>query len=121
MGKAASSMHDITEGGVLGALWEVKEASGKGFRVFEELLPVTEVTKKLCAHFSLDPLRLISSGSMLITVEDEKEALMLLAQEGIKATVIGEITEEGTSLVSGSIEHQVEAPLRDEIYKMYDE
>lgn len=121
MGKTASSMHDITEGGVLGALWEVKEASGKGFRVFHELLPVTEVTKKLCAHFSLDPLRLISSGSMLITVEDEKEALRLLAQEGIKAAVIGEITEEGASLVSGGVEYLVEAPLRDEIYKMYDE
>jgi hydrogenase expression/formation protein HypE len=57
---------------------------------------------------------------MLITVEDEKEALRLLAQEGIKAAVIGEITEEGASLVSGDVEHQVEAPLRDEIYKMYD-
>lgn len=121
LGRIATSMHDITEGGVLGALWEVKEASGKGFRVFHELLPVTEVTKKLCARFSLDPLRLISSGSMLITVEDEKEALRLLAQEGIKAAVIGEITEEGASLVSGDVEHQVEAPLRDEIYKMYDE
>ena len=58
---------------------------------------------------------------MLITVEDEKEALRLLAQEGIKAAVIGEITEEGASLVSGGVEHLVEAPLRDEIYKLYDE
>ena len=116
----ASSMHDITEGGVLGALWEVKEASGKGFRVYEDRLPVRAVTRKLCEAFSLDPLKLISSGSMLLTVEKEEEALALMKKHGIEARVIGEVLEEGSILVKEGEEIHVEAPMRDEIYKLYD-
>lgn len=121
LGKMATSMHDITEGGILGALWEVKEASGYGFRVWEEQLPITEVTKKLCRHFGLDPLRLISSGSMLITVKNGEEAVALLKEHGISASIIGEVTEQGAVLLKERRECPVEAPLRDEIYKMYDE
>lgn len=116
----ASSMHDITEGGVLGALWEVKEAAGKGFLVDYEALPIRDITKKLCAHFEIDPLRLISSGSMLITVKDGDEALRILREHGVDARVIGEVTEEGSLLnIEGRLMH-VDAPQRDEIYKLYD-
>jgi len=120
MRKLASSMHDITEGGILGALWEVKEASGKGFKVDYEKLPVREVTKKLCDAFSLDPLKLISSGSMLMTVENAEEALSVLKKHNIEAHIIGEVLEEGSILVKGGEETYVEAPQRDEIYKLYD-
>lgn len=120
MRNLASSMHDITEGGVLGALWEVKEASGKGFRVDYEKLPVREVTRKLCDAFSLDPLKLISSGSMLLTVENASEALALLEHHGVEAHVIGEVLEEGSILVKNGEEYYVDAPRRDEIYKLYD-
>ena len=120
MRKLASSMHDITEGGVLGALWEVKEASGKGFKVNYDQLPVREVTKKLCEAFSLDPLKLISSGSMLMSVKDAEEALAVLKKHNIEAHVIGEVLEEGSILVKDGEEIHIEAPLRDEIYKLYD-
>lgn len=121
LGSLATSMHDITEGGVLGALWEVKEASGLGFRVQEERLPFTEVTKKLCSAFGLDPLRLISSGSMLVTVGDGEQAERLLQEAGIPCAVIGEVTREGAVLLREGLEESVDPPLRDEIYRMYDE
>lgn len=116
----ASSMHDITEGGLLGALWEVREASLKGFRVDYDRLPLREVTLKLCRHFGLDPLRLISSGSMVITVEDGEEAMRILRENQVEAYVIGEVMEEGSVLMRDGREEHVEAPLRDEIYKLYD-
>lgn len=116
----ASSMHDITEGGVLGALWEVKEAAGKGFQVDFDALPIRDITKKLCDHFGIDPLRLISSGSMLVTVRDADRALSILKDHQVEAHVIGEVTEEGSLLnIEGRLTH-VDAPLRDEIYKLYD-
>lgn len=117
----ATSMHDITEGGILGALWEVKEASGKGFCVEEDKLPVTDVTKKLCKAFHLDPLRLISSGSMLVTVKDGHKALEMLLSNGVEATLIGQVTKGGAVLVRDGQEIFVEAPMRDEIYKLYEE
>jgi len=115
----ASSMHDITEGGVLGALWEMAQASGTGFMVREDLMPVRRVTRKLCESFGLDPLRLISSGSMLIAVRDADEALSRLSGAGIPATVIGSVTE-GRGILLAEEEIEVIPPARDEIYRLYE-
>jgi len=120
MRNLATSMHDITEGGLLGALWEVKEASGNGFRVEYAKIPIRDLTRKLCSHFDLDPLRLISSGSMLITVTDGDEAMRILKENEVEACLIGEICEEGSIMVKDKENLNVEAPLRDEIYKLYD-
>lgn len=65
-----NSMHDITEGGLLGGLFEVAMASNKGFKIFKEKIPMLDITKKVCEEFKIDPLRLISSGSMLITTKN---------------------------------------------------
>src|SRR5690606_27787675 len=59
-------MHDITEGGVLGAVWEASKATGKGIKVIEELIPIKDVTKEIGEILEINPYRLISSGSMLI-------------------------------------------------------
>ena len=115
----ASSMHDITEGGVLGALWEMAQASGTGFLVREDLMPVRRVTRKLCESFGLDPLRLISSGSMLIAVRDADEAVRRLEGAGIAATVIGRVTE-GRGILVAEEEIEVIPPARDEIYRLYE-
>lgn len=115
----ASSMHDITEGGVLGALWEMAQASGTGFVVSEDLMPVRRVTKKLCESFGLDPLRLISSGSMLIAVKDADEAVRRLEGAKIAATVIGKVTE-GRGILLAEEEIEVIPPARDEIYRLYE-
>ena len=55
-------MHDVTEGGILGAVWEMCEIAGVGAEICFEDIPVTEVTKKISEHFGIDWLRLISSG-----------------------------------------------------------
>lgn len=67
------AMHDCTEGGVLGALFEMSLASGLGFAVDEESIPVAPETAEICMALSIDPLRLIGSGSLLIAVEEGGE------------------------------------------------
>ncbi|MEM2144986.1 MAG: AIR synthase family protein, partial [Candidatus Jordarchaeaceae archaeon] len=57
-----TSMHDPTEGGLLGGLVELAEASNVGFRLEEELIPVAEETLEICSTLGVDPLCLISSG-----------------------------------------------------------
>lgn len=91
----ASSMHDPTEGGVLGGLAEVAYASGKLVEVWEERIPVAEETRVLCEALELDPLKLISSGTLIATLSPERaeEALETLRREGVDACLIGEVRE----------------------------
>jgi hydrogenase expression/formation protein HypE len=111
-----NSMHDITEGGVLGALWEMAEASGVGFKVYKEKMPVSSVTEKICSRLSLDVLRFISSGSMLITTKNGEGLVERLKQNGIIANVIGNITRNKGILVENGVEEEVEPPERDELF-----
>lgn len=87
-----SAMHDPTEGGVAGGLHELADAANIGFLVFEEKILIPEETRKICAHFRIDPLQLISSGSLLISAEKEKskEIVERLLQNDIYASIIGE-------------------------------
>lgn len=113
----ANAMHDVTEGGILGALWEVCQASGIGIRFDKRLIPIHPVTLKLSRLFGIDAYKLISSGCMLISVQDGKKLVKGLKRLGIDAAVIGRadasipcevIDEEGTVIAP---------PEADEIYK----
>jgi hydrogenase expression/formation protein HypE len=113
-----NSMHDITEGGVLGALWEVAEASNLGFKVYNHKMPISDITYKVCEELSIDPLKFISSGSMLITVGNGKGLVDKLNSNGIQATVIGEITQARGILIVDEIEKDVLPPSRDELFSI---
>ena len=114
----ASAMHDVTEGGVLGAIWEIAEASGVGIRVYRDRIPVRPETKAICRELGLDPLKLISSGCMLITCRNGEEMLKALQGEGIPASIIGEVVEKGRAIVVDGIETPIDPPQSDELYKV---
>lgn len=115
-----NGMHDITEGGVLGAVWEMCEAAGTGVKIFCEKIPVSDITVKICKFFNIDYLRLISSGCMLIIVSpDKKERLISeLEKENIAVSEIGEITDKGRYMVKNGIETEICPPESDELYKV---
>ena len=52
----ATALHDPTEGGILGALWEMTEAAGAGFEMDASAVPLLEETRQICAVFGADPL-----------------------------------------------------------------
>ncbi len=111
----ATAMHDATEGGILGASWELSDASGVGLVIDKGAITVHPVTAKLCAATGIDPLRLISSGCMLITCPNGEEMVEGLRSIGIEAKIIGRAQGEGVRLTDGTI---VEPPDADEIYKV---
>ncbi len=113
-----SAMHDVTEGGLLGALCEVAKASEVGFEVHQEKIPILDQTQAICRYFGINPLKLISSGSMLICTGDPDGLVEKLEKHSIKATVIGRITEEGFYLIDGAHKKIVCEDLTDEIYKV---
>jgi hydrogenase maturation factor len=117
-----SAMHDPTEGGVAGGLHELADAAKVGFQVYEEKILVPEETREICAHFGVDPLQLISSGSLLIVAEEEKtdEIIGSLSRNGIQASVIGEVTEHasGRKLVTEAKEKtELVRPVSDHLWK----
>lgn len=113
-----SSMHDITEGGLLGGLFEVAMASDKGFKIYKDKVPMLEITKKVCEEFKIDPLRLISSGSMLITTKNGEKLIEKINEKGIGASIIGKICEREGVLVDNKKEIKVEPPKRDELFNI---
>ena len=115
----ATAMHDVTEGGVLGAVYEMASASGVGVRIQAEAIPIDACTKKLCEAFSMDPLKLISSGSLLIAIEDAAPLLQAMQEQDIAASVIGRFTKERELLIKKGVELSAIAPPgSDEIYKV---
>ncbi|GAA0126199.1 AIR synthase family protein [Clostridium sp. CTA-19] len=113
-----NAMHDITEGGLLGALWEMAEGSNLGFEIYKEKIPVSEITMKLCNEFKIDPLRFISSGSMVIITKNGDELVRKLKDENIEGAVIGKITEAKGVLIENNCKIEVRPPKRDELFNI---
>ncbi|MEM1540280.1 MAG: AIR synthase family protein [Candidatus Bathyarchaeia archaeon] len=95
------AMHDPTEGGVLGGIHEMADASNLGVKVFEEKIPVAEETAEICKLLEIDPLQLISSGAMLIAAKPEYTELIIekLKEKRIKASVIGEFLKDSNERI----------------------
>lgn len=115
-------MHDITEGGILGAVWEMCQIAGVGAEIDCDAIPMEKETDKVCRHFGIDPLRLISSGSMVIMVPEGKVEAMKSAMSEINVDIspIGIIRNRDFGImmkVGGNI-RTVQPPDTDELYKV---
>lgn len=113
-----NAMHDITEGGVLGAVWEICRASGKGARIIGRKIPVRDITAKICRHFDIDVMKLISSGSLLIVCSIEKKHRIVeeLDKIGVACIHIGDMVDQEGLYLDNSLIHE---PDSDEIYKVF--
>ncbi|MBT3318669.1 MAG: AIR synthase [Clostridia bacterium] len=114
----ATAMHDITEGGVFGAVHELCEASNLGCVLNSDNIPILDVTQKICDHFNINPNRLIGSGSMLITTANSKIMLKALCSQGIKATIIGQTTKRVKTVLSNGIGSELSPPQADELFSI---
>jgi hydrogenase expression/formation protein HypE len=116
------AMHDVTEGGVLGAVFEMSLASHLGFEVEKDLVPVEESTRRISEALSIDPLKLIGSGSLLISCskEDEDEVRTAVEKEGIKCTKIGSfVSSERRRVLSVRGKFQaVKSSIEDELWRV---
>lgn len=115
-------MHDVTEGGILGGIWEMCRIAGVGAEVWDDKIPMEPVTRKICEHYGIDSLRLISSGAMLIMAAPEKkdEILEKLAGVGVEASEIGRILppDEGLYLLRDGKTIEIQPPEADELYRV---
>ncbi|MDD3278980.1 MAG: AIR synthase family protein [Lachnospiraceae bacterium] len=113
-----SAMHDITEGGVFGALWEIASAGGVGLDIDLKAIPIRQETVEVCEFFHANPYQMMSSGSMLIATDDGKALLQALKAEGIHGAVVGR-TNSGNDRIlrNGEEVRFLDRPQPDELYK----
>ncbi len=113
------AMHDVTEGGIFGALWEMAEASGVGLEIDLKKIPIRQETVEVCEYFDVNPYGLISSGSMLMATEDGNGLVKALEEAGIAASVIGKAVEGNDRVIVRDGERRfLEPPKTDELYKV---
>lgn len=89
------AMHDVTEGGVLGAVWEMAYAAGLGAEVERCAVPVRPETDAICRVLNLDPLRLLGSGALVVATPDGQRLKEALAPLGTPVTRIGRLGAPG--------------------------
>ncbi len=115
-----SAMHDVSECGLFGALWELAAASKVGLEIDLAKVPMKQQTVEVCEFFDLNPYMLRSGGSLLITAERGSDIVDALHEAGIEAAVIGRIREDNDKIVIYGEDREkrfLEPPRRDEIYK----
>jgi hydrogenase maturation factor len=121
--RGVTAMHDATEGGVLGGLIEVADASEVGIRVDLDRIPVRPEVRAVCDYVGIDPYISISEGTLLATVRPEHAGAFLAAlqAEGIDAADVGEITDRnaGAVLVRGGEPGPLEHPGVDPFWEAF--
>jgi len=118
-----TSMHDATECGVYGGLYEVARASRVGMAIEKDAIIVQDAIRRICELFAIDPYCSISEGTLIITVRPHKSAAVLaaLAGRGIQASVVGEVVAESRGIVlrEGGRESRLEHPRVDPFWNAF--
>lgn len=99
--RGVTAMHDATEGGILGGLCEIAEASGVGMKIDESAIPVPPEIQAVCDAFDMGTLASISEGTLLLTATPSKapDVLAALRDRGIEAAAIGECVDDPSERV----------------------
>lgn len=116
-----SAMHQITEGGILAALWEVAESSGVGMEVDLKKMTIRQETVEICEYFHMNPYQLTSAGSILIVAEDGEKLVEKYQKEGRQAVVLGRtIADTARVILGGEEKRYLDRPAPDELLKLYE-
>jgi hydrogenase expression/formation protein HypE len=121
--KGVSAMHDATECGIWGALYEMGQASGCGVRVEQEKIVIEEGVPEICEYFGIDPYSSISEGTLVLTCRPlaAESVVRALAGKGIRASIVGELTrpEKGMILVKAGKEQKLVHPIVDPFWRAF--
>ena len=115
------AMHDVTEGGIVSGVWELAEASKCGCVIDGSKIPLAPETETICRYLKIDPLKVMSSGALLMAVRPNKANAILsnLNKAGVRATSIGKMVSlrKGRVIVqkNGKV-MRLTPPRRDHLY-----
>jgi len=116
------AMHDATEGGIAAGLQEIAWASNVGIVAHEKRIPLYEETRLICRALNIDPLKTISSGTLIISAlpEKAKKIVAALQEAHIPASIIGRIVDKKKGcyiLRSDGTKLDLSKPVKEELWK----
>jgi hydrogenase expression/formation protein HypE len=121
--RGVTAMHDATECGIWGGLFELTEAAGLGARVVKESIVVDDCVTTICRYFGIDPYSSISEGTLIITCREHKAQAIVeaLDRKGIASSIAGEMTqpEHGIIVVEGGRERTLQHPVVDPFWRAF--
>jgi hydrogenase expression/formation protein HypE len=122
--QGATAIHDVTRGGLMETLLEIAYLSGVGIEVDGSRLLIPPVVSRFARAFQFDPLRMISSGTLAVTVPSERVEGVSRALEGMGTpfAFVGRVTEGTGVRVSqeGEVAHYTEIRCEeDELARMW--
>lgn len=119
MQMGVTAMHDLSEGGILGGLWEFSEHYQVGLEVDLKMIPVMQEIIEVCEYFELNPYALRSGGALLMVADKGSVLVEKLREKGISSAVIGRVTDEKQRVIYNEEETRyLDRPQADEIYKI---
>jgi hydrogenase expression/formation protein HypE len=118
-----TAMHDATECGVWGGLWEIGQSSGLGVRIEQDKIVMEDCVPEICDYFKIDPYASISEGTLLLTCRAHKANAIVetLHNKGIKSSIVGELTppEKGMIKIKGGKESKLVHPVVDPFWNAF--
>lgn len=112
-------MHDISDGGVFGAVWEVGSATNKGVYVDVKKIPIWQQTIEMAEVFDINPYMMEGTGAIIIVCENGKDVVKSLLEQNIPAEIIGEITgNQDRVIINGDETRFLEPPHGDALYDL---
>ena len=117
--KEVVSVHDVREGGIFAALWEMAAAANVGLSIDLKNIPIKQHTIEVCEYFNLNPYMLRSGGTLLLACANGARIVEQLKNTGVEAAVIGQTTAGNDRLIRYDDEARfLEPPKMDEYYKV---
>ena len=115
-----TAMHDVTEGGLRGALCEIAASTGVRFDIERERVPMRPSVEPVCEYLDIDPWAATSAGSLLLAVDSAgvDPVLDALADRDTTAAVVGEVSAGSGAYVDGE---RIEPPPADPSWDVYAE
>jgi hydrogenase expression/formation protein HypE len=115
------SMHDPTEGGLINGIVEMALASEKELEVDLEKVHIYEESRILCQEYGMDPLRMIASGALLLTISPSDSSRLEAAFQKafIPFRLIGKV-KRGPARAMSKDGEEIRPLSRDEILKIYE-
>jgi len=120
-----TAMHDATECGIFGGLYEMAMHSNVGMNIYPDEIILQDEVKKTCECFGIDPYKAISEGTLLATVNKKKakDVVKALKDESIPASIAGEVTrkEQGLYIIEKDRKYKLEHPKIDPFWGKFEE
>lgn len=118
-----SALHDATECGIWGGLFEIAQAAATGVTVEKEKIVIADGVAEICDYMGIDPYASISEGTLIIACRPHKAEAVVkaLSGKGIASSVVGELTgaEKGMVLIEQGKKKKLEHPIVDPFWRAF--